>query len=102
MQKKQGRLFPNPVQVQNFYLNCSHFLPIQVMGGVSGGGHQTAAEGHIMLIGNMCLLINTLASAVYYLGAKKLVQVRLKLRSKAAPSVIPHCATIFASYNGAS
>jgi len=48
---------------------------VQVMGGVSGGGHHTAAEGHIMFIGNLCLLINTLASAVYYLGAKKLVQV---------------------------
>lgn len=47
----------------------------QVLGGVSGGGHRTAAEGHIMFIGNICLLINTLASAVYYLGAKKLVQV---------------------------
>ena len=48
---------------------------MQVMGGVSGGGHNTAAEGHIMFIGNLCLLINTLASAVYFLGAKKLVQV---------------------------
>ena len=47
------------------------------MGGVSGGGQHTAAEGHIMFIGNLCLLINTLASAVYYLGAKKLVQVKL-------------------------
>lgn len=47
------------------------------MGGVSGGGHHSAAEGHIMFIGNICLLINTLASAVYYLGAKKLVQVKL-------------------------
>lgn len=45
-----------------------------VMGGVSGGGHHTAAEGHIMMLGNICLLINTLASAVYYLGAKRLVQ----------------------------
>ena len=51
-------------------------LILQVAGGVSGGGHHTAAEGHIMFIGNICLLINTLASAVYYLGAKKLVQVR--------------------------
>ena len=51
-------------------------LILQVAGGVSGGGHHTAAEGHVMFIGNICLLINTLASAVYYLGAKKLVQVR--------------------------
>lgn len=30
-----------------------------------------------MLLGNVCLLTNTLASAIYYLGAKRLVQVRL-------------------------
>ena len=51
------------------------------MGGVTGGGHHTAAEGHIMFIGNLCLLINTLASAVYYLGAKKLVQVSVSSRA---------------------
>ena len=50
--------------------------PLQVMGGVTGGGHHTAAEGKLMLLGNMCLLVNTLASAVYYLGAKRLVQVK--------------------------
>ena len=50
---------------------------LQVMGGVTGGGHHTAAEGKLMLLGNMCLLVNTLASAVYYLGAKRLVQVNL-------------------------
>lgn len=67
------------------------------MGGVSGGGHHTAAEGHIMFIGNLCLLINTLASAVYYLGAKKLVQVSclpstgtffLKENANAVPTLI--------------
>ena len=62
------------------HINCSSLdwhMCVQVMGGVSGGGHHTAAEGHIMFIGNLCLLINTLASAVYYLGAKKLVQVSI-------------------------
>jgi len=36
-----------------------------VLGGV--GGHHTAAEGRNMLLGNACLLLNTLAMALYYL-----------------------------------
>jgi len=37
----------------------------QVLGGV--GGHHSAAEGRNMLLGNACLLLNTLAMALYYL-----------------------------------
>ncbi len=47
-------------------------LPSQVAGGVSGQ-HQTAAEGHKMLLGNACLLANTLAMAIYFITAKQLV-----------------------------
>ncbi|DBB00703.1 TPA: hypothetical protein ACH3X3_002373 [Trebouxia sp. C0006] len=43
-----------------------------VAGGVSGQ-HQTAAEGHKMLMGNACLLANTLAMAIYFITAKQLV-----------------------------
>ena len=46
---------------------------MQVMGGVSSAGH-TKHQSQTMVLGNVCLLINTLASAVYYLGAKRLVQ----------------------------
>ena len=45
---------------------------VQVAGGVSGQ-HQTAAEGHKMLMGNACLLANTLAMAIYFITAKQLV-----------------------------
>ena len=45
---------------------------VQVAGGVSGQ-HQTAAEGHRMLMGNACLLANTLAMAIYFITAKQLV-----------------------------
>ncbi|KAK9828607.1 hypothetical protein WJX72_001011 [[Myrmecia] bisecta] len=45
-----------------------------VLGGVSGSGHHTAAEGRNMLLGNLCLLANTLAMALYFLSAKQLVQ----------------------------
>lgn len=44
----------------------------QVAGGVSGQ-HHTAAEGHRMLLGNMCLLANTVAMAIYFITAKQLV-----------------------------
>ena len=44
----------------------------QVAGGVSGQ-HHTAAEGHRMLLGNACLLANTVAMAVYFITAKQLV-----------------------------
>ena len=37
----------------------------QVLGGV--GGHHTAAEGRHLMLGNMFLLLNTLAMACYYL-----------------------------------
>ncbi len=37
----------------------------QVLGGV--GGHHTAAEGHHLMMGNIFLLLNTLAMALYYL-----------------------------------
>ncbi|KAL3162391.1 hypothetical protein ABBQ32_010066 [Trebouxia sp. C0010 RCD-2024] len=43
-----------------------------VAGGVSGQ-HHTAAEGHRMLLGNMCLLANTVAMAIYFITAKQLV-----------------------------
>ncbi|CAL8470768.1 g10310 [Coccomyxa elongata] len=42
-----------------------------VLGGV--GGHHTAAEGRHLMLGNMFLLLNTLAMACYYLSAKQLV-----------------------------
>lgn len=45
---------------------------VQVAGGVSGQ-HHTAAEGHKMLLGNACLLANTLAMAIYFITAKQLV-----------------------------
>ena len=47
-------------------------LVVQVAGGVSGQ-HHTAAEGHKMLLGNACLLANTLAMAIYFITAKQLV-----------------------------
>ena len=43
-----------------------------MVGGVSGQ-HHTAAEGHRMLLGNICLLSNTVAMAVYFITAKQLV-----------------------------
>ena len=72
---------------------------MQVLGGVSGGGHRTAAEGHIMFIGNVCLLINTLASAVYYLGAKKLVQVEAFCFNPQYFQTTQHCHLIFQAGN---
>lgn len=45
---------------------------MQVAGGVSGQ-HHTAAEGHRMLLGNICLLANTVAMAIYFITAKQLV-----------------------------
>ncbi|KAK9845426.1 hypothetical protein WJX81_006144 [Elliptochloris bilobata] len=42
-----------------------------VLGGV--GGHHSPAEGRNMGLGNLCLLLNTLAMALYYLTAKQLV-----------------------------
>lgn len=45
---------------------------MQVVGGVSGQ-HQTKAEGHKLMLGNMCLLANTAAMSVYFITAKQLV-----------------------------
>ena len=36
-----------------------------MLGGV--GGHHSPAEGRNMGLGNLCLLLNTLAMALYYL-----------------------------------
>ena len=54
---------------------------VQVLGGIAqhgaSGGHvgsNTAGMGDNMLMGNMCLLINTMAMAVYYILAKQVVQ----------------------------
>ena len=46
-------------------------LHVQVLGG--GSGPHSADSGHRMLMGNMCLLANTLAMSIYYLLAKQLV-----------------------------
>ena len=51
------------------------------MGGVSSAGH-ARQQSQAMLLGNLCLLVNTLASALYFLGAKKLVQVILTISNK--------------------
>lgn len=45
---------------------------LQVIGGVSGQ-HQSKADGHRLMLGNMCLLANTAAMAVYFITAKQLV-----------------------------
>jgi hypothetical protein len=48
----------------------------QVLGGVSASAHHTptgTAAPNNMVIGNISLLCNTLAMAVYYLTAKQLV-----------------------------
>ena len=37
------------------------------------GQHQSKAEGHKLMLGNMCLLANTAAMAVYFITAKQLV-----------------------------
>ena len=37
----------------------------QVLGGV--GGHHSPSEGRNLALGNLCLLLNTLAMALYYL-----------------------------------
>lgn len=44
----------------------------QVLGGVSTS-HHTAAEGRNMMVGNICLLANTVSMSVYFLTAKQLV-----------------------------
>lgn len=46
---------------------------MQVVGGSGGHSHSPAESAHLVL-GNVCLLLNTLAMAVYYLSAKQLVQ----------------------------
>ncbi len=47
----------------------------QVLGGAAQGESVSADGGYHMLLGNLCLLGNTLSMAVYYLLAKNLVQV---------------------------
>lgn len=62
--------------------SCQKFMGIllavggsvcMVVGG-SQGSHHSSAESTHMVLGNLCLLGNTLAMAVYYLSAKQLVQ----------------------------
>lgn len=57
----------DPIPVQALY----KLRLRQVAGGV-GGQHHTAAEGHKMLVGNGCLLANTLAMAIFFITAKQL------------------------------
>lgn len=45
---------------------------VQVIGGVSGQ-HQSKADGHRLMLGNLSLLANTAAMAVYFITAKQLV-----------------------------
>ncbi len=40
-------------------------IAAQVLGGV--GGHHSPSEGRNLALGNLCLLLNTLAMALYYL-----------------------------------
>ena len=47
----------------------------QVLGGAAQGDNVSVDSGNHMLLGNLCLLGNTLSMAVYYLLAKSLVQV---------------------------
>ena len=47
----------------------------QVLGGAAQGESVSTDGGYHMLLGNLCLLGNTLSMAVYYLLAKSLVQV---------------------------
>lgn len=52
-------------------------LPPQVVGGVAGAAAHHAAPGREsgnLLMGNACLLLNTMAMAVYYILAKQAVQ----------------------------
>lgn len=44
-----------------------------VLGGISSAAHHSAAETQNMLLGNACLLGNTLSMSLYYLNAKALV-----------------------------
>jgi hypothetical protein len=59
----------------------------QVLGGV--GGHHSAAEGRNMLLGNACLLLNTLAMALYYLTCAAPRAARARAGAAGAPPAGP-------------
>jgi drug/metabolite transporter (DMT)-like permease len=51
------------------------YAHVQVLGGVAGASHHAhGKEAQNMLVGNVCLIINTLAMACYYVLGKQIVQ----------------------------